>query len=179
MNSFTLHYAEVLQVGMAMRALGLNPTESEVYVGSWCSLLFSWTQSAINDVGGDSHVGFSPFLTIMGSRFGKSENLEPAKAAFKVFDKVCPGCLCVLCVFSVCGCVFSVCGCVFFVFVRVLQLQDGSGINGAELRHILTQLGDRLTDEEADEVLKEAGFDSKDASIDIDNFIRVMTTGSK
>ena len=37
---------------------------------------------------------------------------------------------------------------------------DGNGfISAAELRHVMTNLGERLTDEEADEMIREADID--------------------
>jgi calmodulin len=40
--------------------------------------------------------------------------------------------------------------------------KDGNGtINSAELRHIMTNLGEKLTNEECDELLREADIDSK------------------
>ena len=42
--------------------------------------------------------------------------------------------------------------------------KDGTGINKEEFKYLMTQLGDKFTDEEADELIKEAGLD-KDASV--------------
>lgn len=43
-----------------------------------------------------------------------------------------------------------------FVFVG----QDGNGyISAAELRHVMTNLGEKLTDEEVDEMIREADID--------------------
>merc|ERR1712048_1179390 len=41
--------------------------------------------------------------------------------------------------------------------------RDGSGfISAAELRHVMTNLGEKLTDEEIDEMLREVGMDDGD-----------------
>lgn len=41
-----------------------------------------------------------------------------------------------------------------------LLLQDGNGyISAAELRHVMTNLGEKLTDEEVDEMIREADID--------------------
>lgn len=41
-----------------------------------------------------------------------------------------------------------------------LSLQDGNGyISAAELRHVMTNLGEKLTDEEVDEMIREADID--------------------
>ena len=38
--------------------------------------------------------------------------------------------------------------------------RDGNGyISAAELRHVMTNLGEKLTDEEVDEMIREADFD--------------------
>lgn len=40
------------------------------------------------------------------------------------------------------------------------DLQDGNGyISAAELRHVMTNLGEKLTDEEVDEMIREADID--------------------
>lgn len=40
------------------------------------------------------------------------------------------------------------------------KLQDGNGyISAAELRHVMTNLGEKLTDEEVDEMIREADID--------------------
>lgn len=39
-------------------------------------------------------------------------------------------------------------------------MQDGNGyISAAELRHVMTNLGEKLTDEEVDEMIREADID--------------------
>lgn len=39
-------------------------------------------------------------------------------------------------------------------------IQDGNGyISAAELRHVMTNLGEKLTDEEVDEMIREADID--------------------
>lgn len=47
------------------------------------------------------------------------------------------------------------------VTVSVMRLvQDGNGyISAAELRHVMTNLGEKLTDEEVDEMIREADID--------------------
>lgn len=41
-----------------------------------------------------------------------------------------------------------------------LYVQDGNGyISAAELRHVMTNLGEKLTDEEVDEMIREADID--------------------
>merc|ERR1712113_1099240 len=57
----------------------------------------------------------------------------------------------------------------FKVFVR-----DGNGfISGAEMRHVMTNLGEKLTDEEVDEMIREADVDG-DGQINYEEFVKMM-----
>ncbi len=59
---------------------------------------------------------------------------------------------------------------------RVPQVfdKDGNGfISAAELRHIMTNLGEKLTDEEVDEMIREADVDG-DGQINYDEFVDMM-----
>ena len=49
----------------------------------------------------------------------------------------------------------------------------GGFINAAELRHIMTNLGEKLTDEEVDEMLREADIDG-DGQINYEEFVKMM-----
>ena len=48
---------------------------------------------------------------------------------------------------------------------RVFDRDDSGKISKAELRHVMTNLGEKLTDEEAEEMMKEADIDG-DGEID-------------
>jgi len=52
--------------------------------------------------------------------------------------------------------------------------RDGSGfISAAELRHVMTNLGEKLTDEEVDEMIREADVDG-DGQINYEEFVKMM-----
>ena len=52
--------------------------------------------------------------------------------------------------------------------------RDGNGlISAAELRHVMTNLGEKLTDEEVDEMIREADVDI-DGLINFEEFVSMM-----
>merc|ERR1712010_71401 len=52
--------------------------------------------------------------------------------------------------------------------------EDGNGfISAAELRHVMTNLGEKLTDEEADEMIREADVDG-DGQINYEELVKMM-----
>mmetsp|Transcript_4219 Transcript_4219/g.15532 ORF Transcript_4219/g.15532 Transcript_4219/m.15532 type:complete len:198 (-) Transcript_4219:40-633(-) len=52
--------------------------------------------------------------------------------------------------------------------------KDGNGfISAAELRHVMTNLGEKLTDEEVDEMIREADIDG-DGQINYEEFVKMM-----
>ena len=51
--------------------------------------------------------------------------------------------------------------------------KDGSGmINSAELRHLLTTLGERLTDDEVEQLLN--GLEDKHGNVNYEEFVRML-----
>ena len=52
--------------------------------------------------------------------------------------------------------------------------KDGNGfISASELRHVMVNLGERLTDEEVDEMVREADIDG-DGQINYEEFVKMM-----
>ncbi|VDP20611.1 unnamed protein product [Soboliphyme baturini] len=98
------------ELGVAMRTLGLNPTEDEIL-------------NIINefDVDGNGKIDFAEFCQMM-----------------KVFDK------------------------------------DGNGfITAQEFKHFMTTMGERFTEEEVDEIIKEVDKDG-DEQIDYEEFVQMI-----
>ena len=144
------------ELGTVMRSLGQNPTEAEL-------------QDMINEVDADGNgtIDFPEFCTLMARKMKDTDSEEELKEAFRVFDK------------------------------------DGNGfISAAELRHsmprrmlqppaslfgvirdsracpptpatVMTNLGEKLTDEEVDEMIREADIDG-DGQINYEEFVKVM-----
>ncbi|WMV56542.1 hypothetical protein MTR67_049927 [Solanum verrucosum] len=56
---------------------------------------------------------------------------------------------------------------------RVFDKDQNGFISAAELRHVMTNLGEKLTDEEVDEMIHEADVDG-DGQINYDEFVKVM-----
>ena len=55
-------------------------------------------------------------------------------------------------------------------------LKDGNGfISSAELRHLLTTLGEKLSDEEAEQLLM--GHEDNKGNINYENFVRSVMNG--
>jgi len=107
------------ELGTVMRSLGQNPTEAEL-------------QDMINEVDADGNgtIDFPEFLTLMARKMKDTDSEEEILEAFKVS-------LCKTRLFSW-----------VWMIVQVFD-KDGNGfISAAELRHVMTNLGEKLTDEE-------------------------------
>uniref|UniRef100_A0A8D0G5Q7 Calglandulin n=1 Tax=Sphenodon punctatus TaxID=8508 RepID=A0A8D0G5Q7_SPHPU len=54
--------------------------------------------------------------------------------------------------------------------------RDGNGfVSAAELRHVMTKLGEKLSEEEVNEMIKEADVDG-DGQVNYEEFLRVMAS---
>ena len=79
-----------------------------------------------------------------------TDSEEEIREAFRVFDKV--NTIYTRAHMSICR--------IFICLLNELYIQDGNGyISAAELRHVMTNLGEKLTDEEVDEMIREADID--------------------
>ncbi|WAR18957.1 CALM-like protein [Mya arenaria] len=84
-------------------------------------------------IAGNGTIEFPEFLTLMARRMKDTESEEEILEAFRVFDKNGDG------------------------FIRRALIRN---VNiSVELRNVLTNLGEKLTEEEAQEMIKEADID--------------------
>ena len=57
--------------------------------------------------------------------------------------------------------------------------KDGNGfLSAAELRHIMTNLGEKLKEDEVDDMMREAGIEP-DGSINYEEFYMMMTSAGR
>ncbi|XP_045483649.1 myosin-2 essential light chain isoform X1 [Harmonia axyridis] len=119
----------VSQIGDALRALGQNPTESDV-------------KKFTHQHKPDERVSFEVFLPIY-QQISKSRSAETADdfiEGLRHFDK------------------------------------DGNGyISSAELRHLLTTLGEKLTDDEVEQLLQ--GQEDSQGNVNYEEFVKLVMSG--
>lgn len=58
---------------------------------------------------------------------------------------------------------------------RVFDRESNGTMSHTELRNVLTNMGDRLTEDEADEIIRDADVDN-DGLIQIDEFVKMLLT---
>eukprot|EP00096_Caligus_rogercresseyi_P003628 TRINITY_DN1691_c0_g1_i1.p1 TRINITY_DN1691_c0_g1~~TRINITY_DN1691_c0_g1_i1.p1 ORF type:complete len:152 (+),score=62.39 TRINITY_DN1691_c0_g1_i1:194-649(+) len=116
-------------VGDVMRALGQNPTESEV-------------KKLVIQERADERVSFEVFLPILQAICSRrsSDTAEDFVEGLRHFDK------------------------------------DGNGfISTAELRHLLTTLGEKLSDEEVEQLL--VGHEDSQGNVNYEEFVQTVMKG--
>ena len=110
-------------LGTVMRALGHNPTETEIH---------DLTQQE------DEVISFNRFQQIMAIKMKDDNNEEELREAFRAFDK------------------------------------DGQGfISAMELKHVMTNLGEKLKEEEVNELFSEAGIEME-GEINYEDFVSMI-----
>jgi calmodulin len=63
----------------------------------------------------------------------------------------------------------------FFEAFKVFDKDSSGKLTGAELRHIMANLGEKLTDEEVDEMIRECGIECEaETEIDYAEFVKLL-----
>ncbi|CAD6229397.1 unnamed protein product [Miscanthus lutarioriparius] len=130
-----------------MRSLGQNPTEAELQ-----------DMIAEVDSNGSGTIDLQEFLGLMARRMD-TESSE-LREAFRVFDKELRE-------------AFRVFDKELREAFRVFDKDQNGFISAAELRHVMTNLGEKLSDEEVGEMIREADVDGN-GNINYDEFVKVM-----
>ena len=120
---------QLSQVGECLRALGQNPTESEV-------------KKCTHQLKSDERISFEVFLPIYQaiSKARSGDTADDFIEGLRHFDK------------------------------------DASGfISTAELRHLLTTLGEKLTDEEVEQLL--TNQEDSQGNVNYEDFVRMVMSG--
>lgn len=128
--------------GEVVRALGLNPTEQQV-------------KGTIQNFKAD-RISFEEFLPLYDSLAKKKDtNMTEEELIEGMFSQPMKEIL-----------LF------FYLGLRVFDKEQNNSISSAELRHLLTNLGERLSDEEVEQLL--SGFEDKNGLINYEDWIRKL-----
>jgi myosin light chain 6 len=129
--------------GEVVRALGLNPTEGQI-------------KSTIQNLKTD-RISFEEFIPLYDSLAKKKDNnmSESELIEGKIFSK------------ENLNNKIS-----FFSGLKVFDKEQNGSVSSAELRHLLTNLGERLSDEEVEQLL--SGFEDKNGLINYEDWIRKL-----
>ena len=130
-----------------MRSMGQNPTEDEVL-----NLVIEY------DVNGDGTIDFDEFLEMMRKQAEQQDNSAELKEAFKIFDRDGNG------------------------YIDAAELKKvwrtRTGLDWTEYKRyfvqVVTLYGERLSLEEAEELLSEADLDG-DGKLDFQEFVKMMS----
>ncbi|GMY20891.1 calmodulin-like protein 11 isoform X2 [Fagus crenata] len=149
------------ELAIAIKSLDQNPSEEEL-------------QSMMNevDVDGNGTIEFGEFLNLMARKMKENEAEEELKEAFKVFDKDQDGYISPNEVeyFDPLS---------FFTMAINLNVKLSTKEKGIQnvtitrLRHVMMNLGERLTDEEVEQMIREADLDG-DGFVNYEEFVRMM-----
>ncbi|KAB5511114.1 hypothetical protein DKX38_030200 [Salix brachista] len=138
------------ELGTVMRSLGQNPTEAEL-------------QDMINEVDADQNgtIDFPEFLNLMARKMKKSSS--------EALD--CPE------IIDITDVPYLYCDTdseeELKEAFKVFDKDQNGYISAAELRHVMTNLGEKLTDEEVEEMIREADVDG-DGQVNYEEFVRMM-----
>jgi len=117
------------ELGYAMRAMGMNPTEAELL-----DLINEY------DTDGSGQIEFPEFCNMMADKMNCTNDEDMIRMAFRVLDK------------------------------------DGTGtISSKTFKHLMTHIGDKLTEEEVEEMINEADKDG-DGVLNYEEFVKMLTT---
>ncbi|XP_057783343.1 calmodulin-like protein 8 isoform X1 [Salvia miltiorrhiza] len=145
------------ELATVIRSLDQNPSEEELH-------------DMINevDIDGNGTIEFAEFLNLMANKMKVSSYRSYIINTF---------------FFSL---VFTLCVCVCAVFnqetdaeeelkeaFKVFDKDQNGYISASELRHVMINLGEKLTDEEVDQMIREADLDG-DGQVDYDEFVKMM-----
>ncbi len=132
----------LVMIGHITCELLQNPTEAEL-------------QDMINEVDADGNgtIDFPEFLTMMARKMKDTDSEEEIREAFRVFDKDGNGFI------SAAGKMHFLLHSACTILLAHTQKSPTLSSLFPELRHVMTNLGEKLTDEEVDEMIREADID--------------------
>ncbi|KAF9677653.1 hypothetical protein SADUNF_Sadunf08G0129900 [Salix dunnii] len=138
------------ELATVIRSLDQNPTEEELH-------------DMISEVDSDGNgtIEFSEFLTLMAKKTKETDAEEELKEAFKVFDKDQNGYISANEHFT------------YSIGKRSLLNNTLALLVHVQLRHVMINLGEKLTDEEVDQMINEADLDG-DGQVNYDEFVKMM-----
>ncbi|KAJ8465081.1 hypothetical protein OPV22_027633 [Ensete ventricosum] len=137
------------ELATVIKSLDQNPSEEEL-------------QEMIRnvDLDGNGTIDFGEFLNLMARKMKETDEEEELKEAFKVFDN-------------------DQNGYISASEVKLLQLLLYSLFHASArtltLRNVMMNLGEKLTDEEVDEMIREADLDG-DGQVNYEEFAQMMMT---
>lgn len=117
------------ELGYAMRAMGMNPTEQELL-----DLINEY------DTDGSGMIEFPEFCNMMSDKMNAVNDEDMIRMAFRVLDRF------------------------------------GNGtISSKNFKHLMTHIGDKLSDAEVEEMIAEADKDG-DGTLNYEEFVKMLTT---